>query len=174
MQQKATLPRSFRESRFPFPHLLSYKVYWGSDVSTMQNPNEYDPESHKSCQVTFDAADLRLSSAQEQTLLRIAAGSRGGGAGSNNFGKNVIGTVVNLEADAFEDRNHNAALLGDMVQALVREAKAGEEDVGSSAQNASCGAPDVGVTSAEESGELAPENTGAPPRKQDAQAAGSR
>lgn len=76
LQKNATLPKTLNESRFPFPHLLSYKVYWGSDVSPMENPNSFDPDSMKSVKVTFDCKDLTANGllndrADEDRLLAI-------------------------------------------------------------------------------------------------------
>lgn len=42
LQREATLPASMREKRFPFPHLLSYSVYWSHDASPDPTPNAYD------------------------------------------------------------------------------------------------------------------------------------
>ncbi|CAD7925228.1 unnamed protein product [Amoebophrya sp. A120] len=73
LQQQATLPQSAEESRFPFPHLLSYKVYWSHDASPDPTPNAYDADSVSSVRVTFDANDLpKLTPTEKERAADIA------------------------------------------------------------------------------------------------------
>ena len=132
---------------------ISLQVYWGSDVSTYENPNEYDPESMKSADVTFDTGDLNLTIAEQQRLLQIAGPQNslvGKGyigvcdqqrASSSSTGSAMLGGAhaeeeaarhanahletgyVNVECDIFDERNQNAAAVGDMVEALIRGAR---------------------------------------------------
>lgn len=163
MRRESTLPRTLQESRFTFPHLLSYRVYWAGVASPNQEPNEYNPDSMKSCSVTFDVKDLQLKTKEQNKLLEIVGqnnwvaadddGPEASPEGENGFTSrttrkgrgNVItttelalrkiddglvekstGRVVSIESDYFPERNQNAAVLGDMVESLIRESKKGE------------------------------------------------
>ncbi|CAD7948141.1 unnamed protein product [Amoebophrya sp. A25] len=76
LQQEATLPRTSLETRFPFPHLLSYKVYWSADASPDPEPNKYDSQSFKSMRVTFDTADVPSLTRAERTRLVDIVGEK--------------------------------------------------------------------------------------------------
>lgn len=110
LQDTSTLPRSPLHRRFLFPHTLSYKVYWGPP-SVEEEPNKYEG-SMVGCSVAARLQDLPLTQQQKERLVDIVGPGRV---------DEVTGVVV-LEADVFPDRNHNAALLGDMWEKLLREA----------------------------------------------------
>jgi len=110
MQDTSNLPRSPLHRRFFFPHTLSYKVYWGPP-SVQDDPNAYEG-SMVGCTVAARLEDLPLTQQQKERLVDIV----GPECVDENTG------VVALEADMFPDRNHNAAILGDMWEKLLREA----------------------------------------------------
>jgi len=110
LQDNSTLPRSVLHRRFGFPHTVSYKVYWGPP-SVMEEPNEYEG-SMVGCSVAMRLQDLPLTARQRSRLVDIV-------------GPDLVDEetgVVALEVDHFPERNHNAALMGDMLEQLLREA----------------------------------------------------
>ena len=108
LQDKAELPLTNLETRFPFPHVLSYKAYWGPpSVETEPNKNE---GSMVDVRVSFRVKDLLLKEEEVQRLIDIVGPSR--------FDPQT--GVVSITADIFPDRNHNAAFLGDVVQQLIK------------------------------------------------------
>lgn len=109
MQETSNLPRSPMDRRFLFPHIMSYKAYWGPP-SVMNEPNEYEG-SMVGCTVAVRLEDLPLTQQQKERLVDIVGPSCYDEATG----------VVALEADAFPERNHNAAMLGDMLEKLLRE-----------------------------------------------------
>lgn len=117
LQETSNLPRSPMDRRFLFPHSLSYKVYWGPP-SVMDQPNEYEG-SMVGCTVAVRLEDLPLTHQQKERLVDIVGHSR----------YDVETGVVAIEADYFPERNHNAAMLGDMLEKLLREvAQVGAEE----------------------------------------------
>jgi len=110
LQDRASLPRSALHRRFHFPHLLNYKVYWGPP-SVEEEPNRWEG-SMVGCSVAFRLEDLPLTQRQKERLVDIV--------GPDNIDEET--GVVALEVDHFPERNHNAALLGDMVDQLMRDA----------------------------------------------------
>lgn len=115
LQDGSSLPRSPLGRRFRFPHTLSYKVYWGPP-SVMDEPN-INEGSMVGCTLAARLEDLPLTQRQKERLLDII--------GADRFDEET-GVFV-LEADVFPDRNHNAALLGDMVEQLLREALSADD-----------------------------------------------
>mmetsp|Transcript_456 Transcript_456/g.1057 ORF Transcript_456/g.1057 Transcript_456/m.1057 type:complete len:405 (+) Transcript_456:121-1335(+) len=116
MQDSATLPRSALHRRFRFPHTLHYKAYWGPP-SVEDEPNKYEG-SMVGVVVAARLDDLPLTQQQKERLVDIV-------------GPNCIDEetgVICLEADVFPDRNHNAAILGDMFEKLLREATTSVEE----------------------------------------------
>lgn len=114
LQDNANLPRSPLHRRFNFPHMLSYKVYWGPP-SVEEQPNAYEG-SMVGCTVAVRLQDLPLTARQRQRLVEIV-------------GPDMVDEetgVLALEADNFTERNQNAALLGDMLEKLLREAIAAD------------------------------------------------
>lgn len=109
LQETSNLPRSPMDRRFLFPHSLSYKVYWGPP-SVMDQPNEYEG-SMVGCTVAVRLEDLPLTQQQKERLVDIVGASR--------YDEDT--GVVALEADYFPERNHNAAMLGDMLEKLLRD-----------------------------------------------------
>lgn len=109
LQDTSNLPLSTIHRRFLFPHTLSYKVYWGPP-SVMDKPNEYEG-SMVGCSVAARVDDLPLTQQQKERLIDIVGPDR----------YDEVNGVVALEADYFPQRNHNAALLGDMFEKLLRE-----------------------------------------------------
>merc|ERR1711974_218383 len=73
--------------------------------------NEYEG-SMVGCSVAVRLGDLPLTQRQKERLLDIVGPSRV----DEDTG------VIALEVDDFPERNHNAALLGDMLEQLLREA----------------------------------------------------
>jgi hypothetical protein len=115
LQDNANLPRSPLHRRFNFPHTFNYKVYWGPP-SVEEEPNAYEG-SMVSCAVAVRLQDLPLTARQKQRLLDIV-------------GPNMVDEetgVVALEVDNFTERNQNAALLGDMLEQLLREAVSADD-----------------------------------------------
>eukprot|EP00929_Paragymnodinium_shiwhaense_P091925 TRINITY_DN51813_c0_g1_i1.p1 TRINITY_DN51813_c0_g1~~TRINITY_DN51813_c0_g1_i1.p1 ORF type:complete len:280 (+),score=63.91 TRINITY_DN51813_c0_g1_i1:60-899(+) len=112
LQDGATLPRSPLHRRFHFPHSLNYKVYWGPP-SVTDEPNEYEG-SMVGCSVAVRLDDLPLTQRQKERLIDIVGPQR----------VDLETGVVALEVDDFPERNQNAALLGDMLEQLLREASA--------------------------------------------------
>lgn len=110
LQDDSRLPKSPLHRRFHFPHTLSYKVYWGPP-SVQDEPNKAEG-SMVGCGVAVRLRDLPLTQRQRERLVDIAGPSR----------MDEETGVLALEADDFEERNHNAALLGDMLEQLLREA----------------------------------------------------
>ncbi|CAK8996324.1 unnamed protein product, partial [Durusdinium trenchii] len=117
MQDNATLPRSADHRRFNYPHTLSYKVYWGPP-SVQEEPNEYEG-SMVGCRVAVRLCDLPLTQRQKERLIDIV--------GHDRICEKT--GVLTLEADCFPERNHNAALLGDMLEQLLREALAADQRI---------------------------------------------
>lgn len=115
LQHEAALPRSPLHRRFSFPHVLNYKVYWGPPT-VQDEPNAYEG-SMVGCSVAVRLGDLPLTQRQKERLVDIV--------GHNRFDEAT--GVVALETDNFQDRNQNAALLGDMLDQLMREVTAPEE-----------------------------------------------
>lgn len=115
LQDDSHLPRSPLHRRFTFPHTLSYKVYWGPP-SVQELPNEYEG-SMVGCSVAVRLDDLPLTARQKERLVDIV--------GPNNVDEET--GVVALEADHFPERNQNAAILGDMLEQLLREAASAED-----------------------------------------------
>jgi len=115
LQDSSTLPRSVNHRRFSYPHTLSYKVHWGPP-SVQDEPNEYEG-SMVGCTVAVRLCDLPLTQRQKERLIDIVGPDRVDEATG----------VVALEADAFPERNQNAALLGDMMEQLLREAMLADE-----------------------------------------------
>eukprot|EP00397_Hematodinium_sp_SG-2012_P066412 GEMP01099435.1.p1 GENE.GEMP01099435.1~~GEMP01099435.1.p1 ORF type:complete len:238 (+),score=48.69 GEMP01099435.1:46-759(+) len=115
LQRSALLPRTTNHERFSFPHTLDYKVYWGPP-SAQEEPNKWEGSMARA-QATFRIADLGLTTPQKERMVNITRERY-----------HAATDAVCLEADSFPDRNHNCALLGDMLQALVEEAKKTDED----------------------------------------------
>jgi len=115
LQDNAHLPRSALHRRFHFPHTLNYKVFWGPP-SVMKEPGEYEG-SMVGCTVAMRLKDLPLTQRQKELLVEIL--------GPNRFDEET--EVITLEADEFPDRNHNAALLGDMLAQLMREVASADD-----------------------------------------------
>jgi len=110
LQDTSNLPRSPAHRRFLFPHTLSYKVYWGPP-SVMDEPNEYEG-SMVGCSLSACLDDLPLTQQQKERLVDIV--------GADRVDQDT--NVLSIEADYFPERNHNAAILGDMLESLLREA----------------------------------------------------
>lgn len=110
MQDRARLPRSPLHRRFHFPHTLNYKVYWGPP-SVQDEPNKAEG-SMVGCGVAVRLHDLPLTQRQRERIVDIVGPSR------VDEGTDVLA----LEVDDFPERNHNAALLGDMLEQLLSEA----------------------------------------------------
>mmetsp|Transcript_23034 Transcript_23034/g.41598 ORF Transcript_23034/g.41598 Transcript_23034/m.41598 type:complete len:264 (+) Transcript_23034:39-830(+) len=115
LQDSSHLPRSSNHRRFSYPHTLSYKVYWGPP-SVQDEPNEYEG-SMVGCTVAVRLCDLPLTQRQKERLIDIVGQERI----CEKSG------VLALEADTFPERNQNAALLGDMMEQLLREATMADE-----------------------------------------------
>merc|ERR1712079_2959 len=100
-----------------FPHTLNYKVYWG--FPTVQD----EPNKHEGSMVAATVAvrlqDLPLTQRQRERFIDIVGSKR----------VDESAGVVVLEVDDFPDRNHNAALVGDMLEQLLREAMAADNTV---------------------------------------------
>jgi small subunit ribosomal protein S35 len=111
LQDQATLPPSAFVDRFPFPHTVHYKAFWGPPTVETE-PNRYSG-SMVGVGVSFRVSDLLLRETERQQLLDIV--------GSERYDEST--DVVSIEADVFPDRNHNAAFLGDMVQYLLRSVR---------------------------------------------------
>ena len=108
LQDKAQLPVAYDDERFHFPHVLSYKAYWGPPtVETEPNRTE---GSMVDVTIAFRMKDLLLEEEEAQRLIDIVGPSR----------YDTETGVVSITADSFPDRNHNAAFLGDVVQHLIR------------------------------------------------------
>ncbi|CAE6910760.1 unnamed protein product [Symbiodinium sp. CCMP2592] len=116
LQDSSNLPRSANHIRFRYPHTLSYKVYWGPPT-VYDEPNEYEG-SMVGCTVAVRLCDLPLTQRQKERLVDIVGHHRV----CEKTG------VLTLEADHFPERNHNAALLGDMLEQLMREAMLADEN----------------------------------------------
>jgi len=108
LQHNADLPTSDFETRFHFPHVLSYKAYWGPP-SVETEPNRNDGSMVDVC-VSFRVKDLLLKEEETQRLIDIV--------GPTRFDPET--GVVSITADIFPDRNHNAAFLGDVVHQLIK------------------------------------------------------
>jgi len=117
MQDNSNLPRSLLHRRFSFPHMLNYKVFWGPPT-VQEEPNAYDG-SMVSAAVAFRLEDLPLTARQKERLVDIVG---------NDMVDEETG-VVALEVDNFTERNQNAALCGDMLEQLLREATAADNTV---------------------------------------------
>lgn len=115
LQDSSTLPRSLNHRRFHFPHTLDYKVYWGPP-SVYSEPNEYEG-SMVGCTIVMRMDDLPLTARQKARLIDVV--------GEERYDEET--GVVALEADFFSEQNHNAAILGDMVEALLAEVMSAEE-----------------------------------------------
>mmetsp|Transcript_48190 Transcript_48190/g.153801 ORF Transcript_48190/g.153801 Transcript_48190/m.153801 type:complete len:287 (+) Transcript_48190:118-978(+) len=109
LQDSSNLPRSVLHRRFPFPHTFNYKVYWGPP-SVMDEPNKNEG-SMVGCSVAVRLQDLPLTQRQKERLVDIIGPDR----------VDEKTGVIALEADSFTERNQNAALLGDMLEQLLRE-----------------------------------------------------
>mmetsp|Transcript_25712 Transcript_25712/g.59979 ORF Transcript_25712/g.59979 Transcript_25712/m.59979 type:complete len:301 (-) Transcript_25712:12-914(-) len=109
LQDRAHLPRSANDRRFTFPHTLSYKCYWGPPT-VYDEPNKYEG-SMVGCKLAMRLDDLPLTAQQRSLLTDIVGPKR----------HDERTGVVAIEADQFPERNQNAALLGDMVEELMRE-----------------------------------------------------
>mmetsp|Transcript_11190 Transcript_11190/g.25042 ORF Transcript_11190/g.25042 Transcript_11190/m.25042 type:complete len:309 (-) Transcript_11190:8-934(-) len=109
LQDRSNLPRSTMHLRFAFPHTLNYKVYWGPP-SVYDQPNKYEG-SMVGCKMAVRLDDLPITAQQRSMLLEIVGEKR----------HDEKTGVVAIEADSFPERNQNAALLGDMVEELLRE-----------------------------------------------------
>ncbi|CAE8718151.1 unnamed protein product [Polarella glacialis] len=130
LQDSSNLPRSANHRRFSYPHTLSYKVYWGPP-SVQDTPNEYEG-SMVGCTVSVRLSDLPLTQRQKERLIDIV--------GQDRIDEET--GVFALEADTFLERNQNAALLGDMMEQLLREAKLADDLIPSSEfDGADYGAP---------------------------------
>ena len=114
LQDGANLPRSTNHRRFNYPHTLSYKVYWGPPT-VQDEPNEYEG-SMVGCTVAVRLCDLPLTQRQKERLVDLV--------GMDRICEKT--GVLSLKADHFPERNHNAALLGDMLEKLMREAMQAE------------------------------------------------
>jgi len=114
LQDRSQLPRSAVNRRFHFPHTFNYKVYWGPP-SVQPEPNKYEG-SMVGCSVAARLHDLPLTQRQKERLIAIL--------GPNRIDENT--GVIALEVDDFSERNQNAALLGDMLEDLLREARAAD------------------------------------------------
>ena len=111
LQDQAELPvGSLFHDRFPFPHTVQYRAYWGPPTFETE-PNRYEG-SMVGVSVCFRVTDLLLKQEEVERLIAIVGPSR--------FDEET--GVVTLDADIFPDRNHNAAFLGDMLQHLLRAA----------------------------------------------------
>ena len=96
------------QHRFPFPHSLTYKAYWGPPTVETE-PNKYEG-SMVGVSVSFRIKDLLLKETEAQRLIDIV--------GPNRFDSST--GVVTVHVDNFPERNHNAALLGDVLQQLIK------------------------------------------------------
>merc|ERR1719313_2775683 len=121
LQDGADLPRSPLHRRLRFPHTLNYKVYWGPPTVQAQ-PNKYEG-SMVACTVAVRLQDLPLTQRQRQRLVDIVG---------PHCVDEETGVLV-LEVDEFQERNQNAALLGDMIEQLIREAIAADDETLSAA-----------------------------------------
>lgn len=117
LQHESNLPRSANHRRLTVPHTFSYKVYWGPP-SVEEEPNAYEG-SMVGCSVAVRLKDLPLTQREKERLIDIVGVERIDEATG----------VMALEADIFPERNHNAAILGDMLEQLLREVKAMPTDV---------------------------------------------
>lgn len=115
LQDNSSLPRSPLHRRFLFPHLFSYKAYWGPP-SVYDEPNEFEG-SMVGCSVAIRLQDLPLTQRQKERLVEIL--------GDKRYDQET--GVIALHVDTFTERNQNAALLGDMMEQLMREAIAAED-----------------------------------------------
>lgn len=124
LQDNSNLPRSLLHRRFHFPHTLNYKVFWGPPT-VQEEPNAYEG-SMVSCAVAVRLEDLPLTARQKERLIDIV-------------GPDMVDEetgVVALEVDNFTERNQNAALCGDMLEQLLREAMSADDSVERRAQAA--------------------------------------
>lgn len=108
LQRKAELPPSNFHDRFPFPHILTYKAYWGPPTVD-SNPNRTS-QSVDGVSVSFRVEDLPFKRHEIEKLLDIV--------GPQRFDEAT--GVVTVTADVFPNRNHNAACLGDVLQQLIK------------------------------------------------------
>lgn len=111
LQDESNLPRSVHDRRLHFPHTFNYKVYWGPP-SVYEEPNKAEG-SMVGCCVAVRLKDLPLTQRQKERLVDIVGESR----------IDEETGVFTLEADFFPERNQNAAVLGDMLEQLLREVK---------------------------------------------------
>lgn len=107
LQENARLPPTNFHDRFPFPHTVHYKAYWGPP-SVETEPNRYEG-SMEDVSVSFRVEDLLFKSEEAQRLIDIVGPSR----------YDAETGVVSITADIFPNRNHNAAFLGDVLQRLI-------------------------------------------------------
>lgn len=111
LQESAQLPPTNLHDRFPFPHIVQYKAYWGPPTVETE-PNRYEG-SMEGISVSFRVVDLLLKQKQAERLIDIVGPSR--------YDEET--GVVTLSADIFPSRNHNAAFLGDVLERLVALSK---------------------------------------------------
>lgn len=127
LQDNSNLPRSPLHRRFSFPHIVNYKVYWGPP-STEDEPNAYEG-SMVSCTVAVRLQDLPLTARQRKRLIEIV--------GEDRVDEET--GVMALEVDDFTERNQNAALLGDMLEQLLREAMSADDTLERRARDVDAG-----------------------------------
>ncbi|KAF4750652.1 hypothetical protein FOZ62_021704 [Perkinsus olseni] len=109
LQHGSHLPRSPTEDhRFRFPHTIHYKAWWGPPT-VERNPNRYEGsmEGVTACFKATDVADRNHA----DTMAEVV--------GPKRYDKES--GVIAVRADTFDNRNQNAAYLGDLVELLVRE-----------------------------------------------------
>ena len=111
LQHSSQLPLSQDEIRFPFPHLLHYKCYFGP-ATVEEDPTRNDTESLSKVSVSFRVEDLKtkLNRPEREILVDVV--------GPRRYDQTT--DVVTLDADLFPDRNQNAAYLGDLLDNLVQ------------------------------------------------------
>ncbi|KAF4743123.1 Protein phosphatase PP2A regulatory subunit B [Perkinsus olseni] len=109
LQHGSHLPRSPTEDhRFRFPHTIHYKAWWGPPT-VERNPNRYEG-SMEGVTACFKATDVADRS-HADTMAEVV--------GPKRYDKES--GVIAVRADTFDNRNQNAAYLGDLVELLVRE-----------------------------------------------------
>jgi hypothetical protein len=111
LQDAAELPKSFTDNRFNFPHVFTYKAYWGPPT-VEKEPNRYDG-SMVEVTVGFKVRDVLPIEEEAERMIDILGPTR----------YDASSGVAAITADIFPDRNHNAAFLGDVVEHLIKLSK---------------------------------------------------
>ena len=115
LQNSSILPNSPFSERFNFPHLLTYKAYFGPP--TVQREPNKNEGSMVRVGASFRLDDLEISQ-QQAAFLKDVVGER-------RVVSEISSPVVCIDADLFEERNQNAAYLGDIVDVLLQGVKKG-------------------------------------------------